>query len=74
MITIEKNLGNQRRMEFSVKTVDGIQPLTIFARRSILDVLQGYKYILDNTISKPGATSFIPQKNKNATSADFFHF
>ena len=36
-------------MKPSAKTVDGIQPLTIFAKRSILDVWLGCEYASDNT-------------------------
>ena len=36
-------------MELFAKLINGIRPLTIFAKQSILDVAQGYNHTSDNT-------------------------
>ena len=41
-------------MEIFTKIVDFIQPLTIFAKHFILDVLQVYEYASDKTKQNPG--------------------
>ena len=42
-------------MESFAKIIDCIQPLTIFAKHSMLHVSQSYEYALDRTKQKPGA-------------------
>ena len=61
-------------MEFSAKTVDCIQPLTIFTKHFILGASQGYEYASDKAKQNPGTLSLIPQKIRIAISANFFHF
>ena len=61
-------------MEFSTKIVDCIQPLTIFAKYSILGVSQGYEYFSDKAKQNPGALPLIPQKVRTVISAKLFHF
>ena len=61
-------------MEFSTKTVDCIQPLTIFAIHFISGVSKGYEYVSDIAKLNPGALSLIPQKIRTAITANFFHF
>ena len=34
-------------MELFVKIADGSKPLTIFTKRSVLDVLQSFEYVAD---------------------------
>ena len=83
-MTIKKPLDNQRRsynselsqtstMELFAIIVDCIQPLTIFAKDSILSVLQG-RCASGKTKEKLGALSFISQKIRTAISEDFLHF
>ena len=60
-------------MELFANIVDCIQPLTIFAKHSVLGVLQG-ECTSDKTKQKLGALSFTSQKIRTAISADFFHF
>ena len=83
-MTIKKPLDNQRpsynselsqtsTMELFAIIVDCIQPLTIFAKDSILSVSQG-RCASGKTKEKLGALSFISQKIRTAISADFFHF
>ena len=60
-------------MEPFANIVECIQPMTIFAKHSILAVSQG-RYASGKTKEKLGALLFISQKIKTAISADFFHF
>ena len=60
-------------MEPFANIVECIQPMTIFAKHSILAVSQG-RYASGKTKEKLGAFLFISQKIKTAISADFFHF
>ena len=50
------------KMELSIKIVDSIQRLTIFAKHFIVGVLQGYQYVFDKAKQNLGALSLIPQK------------
>ena len=60
-------------MELSVKIVDCIQPLTIFAK-DFIRCFTGYEYAYDKSKQNPGALSLMPQKFMTAVSANFFHF
>ena len=60
-------------MELFVNIVDCIQPLTVFAKCSILGASQG-RCASVKTKEKLGALSLISQKIRPAISADFFHF
>ena len=51
------------KMELFAKIIGCIQPLTIFAKRSILGVSQGYEYASNKSKQKPDALSVISQKN-----------
>ena len=62
------------KMELSIKIVDSIQRLTIFAKHFIVGVLQGYQYVFDKAKQNLGALSLIPQKIRTAIFANFFHF
>ena len=64
-------LSQTSKMEHFAKLVNGIQPLTIFTKRSILDVSQGYDYTSDNTKQKPGAMKFISHKNNDSNLCRF---
>ena len=59
-------------MEFSAKIVECIQPFTIFAKRSMLSISQGYEYVSNKSKQKHGLLSFTWQKV--AISADFVYF
>ena len=59
------------KMGLSSKTVDCIQPSTIFAKHFIVGVLQGYEYDSDKAKQNPGAFSLIPQKIRTE---NFFQF
>ena len=48
-------------MELFANIVDCVQPLTIFAKHSILGISQGYKCASDKTKQKLGSLSFILQ-------------
>ena len=61
------------KMELFAKTVDCIQPLTIFVKLSIFGVSQGYECASDKTKQKSGAYSFILHKIRNAISAEICH-
>ena len=52
------------KMELFANIVDCIQPLTIFAKYSIVDVSQGCKCASDKTKKKLGALPFASQKNR----------
>ena len=60
-------------MELFANIVDCIQPLTVFARPSLLG-LSHDRCDFGKTEEKLGALSFILQKIRTATPADFFHF
>ena len=60
-------------MELFANIADCIQPLTVFARPSLLGVSQD-RCDSGNTKEKLGALSFISQKIRTATTTDFFHF
>ena len=60
-------------MESFANTVEHIQPLTIFAKHSILGVSQG-RCASGKTKEKLGALSFISEKIRAAISVDFLHF
>ena len=60
-------------MELFVNIYDCIQPLTVFAKHSILGVSQG-KCASDKAKQKLGALSFNSQKIRAAISADFIQF
>ena len=53
--------------------VECIQPLTIFAKHSILGALKG-RYVSGKSKEKFGGFLIISQKVRTAISADFFHF
>ena len=57
-------------MELFANIVDCIQPLTIFAKHSILGVSQG-RCASGKTKEKLNALSFISQKIRTAISVDF---
>ena len=59
-------------MELFANIFGSIQPLTIFAKHSVLDVSQGYKCASSKTKQKHGSLSFISQKIRTVVSADFF--
>ena len=61
-------------MELSAKIVDSIQPLTVFVKHFLLDVSQSYEYASDKAKQNHGALLLIPQKNRTAIAANFFHF
>ena len=61
------------KMELFGNIVDCIQPLTIFAKHSILGVSQD-RCASGKTKEKLGALSFISQKMRTAISADFMVF
>ena len=48
------------KMELSIKIVDSIQRLTIFAKHFIVGAFQGYQYVFDKAKQNPGALSLIP--------------
>ena len=48
-------------MELFVKILSETQPLTIYAKCTILDISQGYDYTPSNTKWKPGKMTFISQ-------------
>ena len=60
-------------MELFANIVDCIQPLTVFAKDSILGVSKG-RCDSGKTKEKLGALSFILQKIGTGISVDFFHF
>ena len=49
-------------MDASAKLVECIQPLTVFTKRSILGISQGFEYVSNKTKQKPTALSFISQE------------
>ena len=59
-------------MEFFVKIVDWIQPLTIFTRDFILGASQGYEYASDKSKQNFGALSLISQKKLRQQSLKIF--
>ena len=60
-------------MELLANIVECIQPLTIFAKHSILGVSQG-RPASGKSEEKHGALLFVSQKIRTAICADFFHF
>ena len=61
-------------MEHLEKIIDCTQPLTIFAKHSILGVSQGFEYASDKTKQNHGVLSLISQKITTGISANFFDF
>ena len=59
-------------MELFPNIVDCIKPLTIFAKKLILFVSQGYEYASDKIKQNLGVLSFISQKVMTAISANLF--
>ena len=71
---MSSELTQTSKMGPFAKLLTGIQPLTIFTKRSILEFSQGYDYTSDNTKKNPEAITFLSHKNMTLISADFFHF